>query len=67
MQQKEFVSTTEVMKKLSISRNTLLKMVATGKFPQPLRLTEKTLRWREQVVSDWVANMEREAECAVQK
>ncbi len=67
MQQREFIGTTEVMKKLSISRNTLLKMIATGKFPQPLRLTEKTLRWREQVVSDWLANMERAAECAAQK
>lgn len=67
MQQKEFIGTTEVMKKLSISRNTLLKMIATGNFPQPLRLTGRCLRWREQVVSDWLVKMERAAECAAQK
>ena len=39
--------------RLSVSRSTLLRMVESHAFPQPLYVTKKCPRWRESDVAAW--------------
>lgn len=32
----------------------IYKLVARGDFPQPLRVTERTTRWRAADIADWI-------------
>ena len=44
----------EVARRLRVSRSTLYKMVAAGKFPPPVRLPNGAPRWREDDVDGWI-------------
>lgn len=60
----QMLNTAQVSHLLSVSRWTLGRMVDAGKFPQPIRISRKTLRWSEETIQKWIA--EREA-CANQQ
>jgi prophage regulatory protein len=46
----------EVCQMLGISPSTLDNWRKAGTFPQPLKLSEKTIRWSEADVLDWIAS-----------
>ncbi len=50
------VSVKEIQKILGISRSAWLKGVKDGYYPQPVRLTPRTVRWRLQDIRHLVEN-----------
>ena len=48
-----------VLARLDISRSTLLRWVAAGWFPAPLRLGPRVHRWSEADVNLWFSRLER--------
>ena len=39
---------------IGVSRSTLYRMVATNKFPQPIRIGHRATRWRLSQVLEWL-------------
>jgi len=50
----------DVIERLGISKSTLYAMVADGRFPGPIRVGTRAVRWRESDIDAWLA--ERAAE-----
>ena len=44
----------DVLKVLGISRTTLARWRAAGRFPKPIRLGERILAWRRVDVESWI-------------
>ncbi|MXY48632.1 MAG: AlpA family phage regulatory protein [Gemmatimonadetes bacterium] len=44
----------QVQDRLAISRSTLLRWVESGRFPKPVRLGERSLRWYEDEITSWI-------------
>jgi prophage regulatory protein len=44
----------EVISRLGISRSTLINWYNSGKFPKPIKLSERVIAWPESVVNDWI-------------
>ena len=44
----------ELVKLLSISRANVYRLMKIGKFPQSIKLTERTVVWRLSEVESWV-------------
>ena len=44
----------DVEKKLNVSRQTLYRLLENKEFPEPYRITETTLRWKESVIDEWL-------------
>lgn len=44
----------EVMEKTSLSRSTLYRYMANGKFPKNVSLGERSVAWVESEVVDWL-------------
>jgi prophage regulatory protein len=43
-----------VTDRTSLSRMSILRAVARGDFPRPLRLSSQRIAWRESDVADWI-------------
>lgn len=54
----QFLTPKAVCEKIALSRATLDRMVAAGKFPAPIRLTERRLAYSQTVVEEWMAERE---------
>lgn len=48
-----FIRLAEVIHRTNIPKSTLYSMIAAGKFPAPIRLTERRVGWIEHEVTDW--------------
>ena len=46
----------EVLEMVQVSRSTLYVMMARNRFPRPVRVHERCVRWRESEVLEWVAS-----------
>lgn len=44
----------EVTARIGLSRATVYRMMEAGTFPHPLRLSERTIRWRESEIARWI-------------
>jgi excisionase family DNA binding protein len=44
----------ELASRLGIRPRTVYRLVASGKLPQPIRLTQRTLRWDWALVREWI-------------
>ena len=44
----------EIVKLLSISRANVYRLIKIGKFPQSIKLTERTVVWRLSEIETWV-------------
>jgi excisionase family DNA binding protein len=53
----ELLSSRQVAKRLSMSTRTLWRLVAEGKFPQPIRYNRKLVRWRSDDVDRYVEGL----------
>ncbi len=47
---------------LGCSPRTIDRMVASGRLPQPIRLSSKTLGWTQEMLDDWLAAERSKAE-----
>jgi len=45
----------DLEEELGISHQTIWKRIAVGKFPRPMRLGHRTVRWRRADIEAWVA------------
>lgn len=43
----------DVTRLTGLSRSTIYEWVAKGKFPQPIKLSERVVVWSERDLSDW--------------
>ena len=50
----QLVTVLEVLNSTKIHRSTLWRMVQDGRFPPPIRLSERCIRWPENQVNDWI-------------
>ena len=48
----------EVCRLLAVSRSTIYQWVADGRFPRPLRLSERSVRWRFSDIESWRAELD---------
>jgi prophage regulatory protein len=39
-----------------LSRSSIYKQISIGKFPPPVRLTNKSVAWRKEDVASWIAS-----------
>ena len=51
----QFLTPKAVCDKIALSRATLDRMVASGTFPRPLKLTERRLAYSQADVESWMA------------
>jgi predicted DNA-binding transcriptional regulator AlpA len=50
----QFLTPRAVCERIALSRATLDRLVAAGKFPSPIRLTERRLVYDAQAVEAWM-------------
>lgn len=50
------IKITEVLRLCAISRSALYEKIAQGTFPQPVRVGERAVAWRQSDVLDWIAS-----------
>ena len=43
---------------LGISRSTIHQMMASGEFPQPLKIGRRAVGWRVEDVQEWLDNLQ---------
>lgn len=46
----------EVAKKLQLSVRTIYRMAQGGEMPAPVKIGKHVVRWRSDVLDDWMAN-----------
>jgi prophage regulatory protein len=51
-----FLRLSEVCSLVAISRSTIYKRISDGSFPCPVRLSERSVRWRFEDVANWIRN-----------
>ena len=51
----------EVLRRTGLSRSALYRLIAAGQFPPPIRLTERTSAWTDQMVQAWIEDKLKEA------
>ena len=51
----ELLKKLEVARILGISVQTVVRMTESGRLPEPLRLSAKTIRWRRADIEVWIA------------
>lgn len=51
----QFLTPKAVCEKIALSRATLDRMVAEGRFPKPMRLTERRMAYEARSVEAWMA------------
>lgn len=49
-----FLTSTQVADHLCISMRTLWRLVAAGKFPQPVRYNRKLVRWKRSDIDKYI-------------
>lgn len=54
----------EVVKLTGLSRSTIDRQVAAGKFPRPVYPTQCTTAWRSDELDAWIEALPREAQAA---
>jgi len=53
-----FLTSSQVAEKLAMSVRTLWRLVAAGKFPQPVRYNRKLVRWKAEAVEAYIRDIE---------
>jgi prophage regulatory protein len=51
----QFLTPKAVCERIALSRATLDRLVSAGKFPQPIRLTERRLAYNAADIEGWMA------------
>jgi predicted DNA-binding transcriptional regulator AlpA len=53
----ELLTSHQVARRLAMSVRTLWRLVAAGKFPQPVRYNRKLVRWKSAEVSRYIESL----------
>lgn len=51
-----YIRRPEVELLTGLSRSTIYRMMDTGEFPKPIKLTKKAVAWREAEILEWLAS-----------
>lgn len=51
-----YIRRTEVEKLTGLSRSTIYRMMASGEFPKPVKITGKAVAWPESAIAAWQAS-----------
>ena len=54
----QYLTPKAVCEQIALSRSTLDRLVAAGKFPTPVRLTERRIAFRADAVQEWMTERE---------
>lgn len=46
----------EVLERTSLSKSTLYREIAAGRFPEPLRISPNRVAWPVAVIASWIAS-----------
>ena len=52
----------QITTEIGISRSTIYRLMGKGIFPKPITIGDRSRRWPESVVKDWVAELKASAE-----
>ena len=44
----------EVESRFGISKTTVYRLIQAGQFPEPIRIGERAVRWREVEIAEWL-------------
>jgi prophage regulatory protein len=56
-----FLRLSDVCATLAVSRSTIYKRIHEGTFPRPVKISERSVRWRSEDVDAWRASIEIES------
>ena len=56
MHERELLMAKQVAKLLDVSRRTIYRWLKTGSFPQPIKLSPGTVRWRRAELQAFIAS-----------
>ena len=56
----KMIDLAEIVAQLGLSRSTIFRMVKSGRFPAPLRVGARAVRWREADVAAWQQSKSRD-------
>ena len=58
MQQSTYISDLQLAQRFGVSRATVWRWAQHGKFPQPVKLSPGTSRWKLSAVEQWEADQQ---------
>ena len=50
-----YLNIDDITNSLKINEDTLMKWIKEGKFPQPLRINDRTTLWSYALIENWIA------------
>ena len=50
-----YLNIDDITNSLKINEDTLMKWIKEGKFPQPLRINDRTTLWSYTLIENWIA------------
>jgi prophage regulatory protein len=53
-----------VIERTALSRSSIYRLVQLGRFPAPVKLSERASAWREAEINQWLASRQPKAEAA---
>jgi prophage regulatory protein len=53
-----FIRLKEVLRQVPISRSSVWRLAKLGKFPRPVRLTDRCTAWKQEEIQAWLASKE---------
>jgi prophage regulatory protein len=59
--ERAFLRFRDVSEIVGLSRSTIYKRIADGRFPKPAQLSENTVRWRTSDIVEWLAGFEKKS------
>ena len=54
----ELLSVKDIIKRFKICKQTIYNWIATGRMPQPTRLSKRVVRWRAEQIEKWIDSEE---------
>lgn len=57
MQDEKLIRLPGVLERIGVKKSTLWNWVKAGKFPQPIKLSERVTVWRSSDVQKWIDEM----------
>jgi predicted DNA-binding transcriptional regulator AlpA len=54
-QQRKALREKDVLERVRFSKSQLWRLVRSGQFPKPIRLSERTTAWDSQAIDTWLA------------
>ena len=45
---------TQVREKIGMSKSHMYRLMEAGKFPAPMRISERCVRWSEKAIDEWI-------------